>query len=337
VPVDLVASRAAYAARSLRPTLGRLADGFAAALPRVHVARPWSPRRPVAAAPGFEARVGLDVTDELDRPAAVVARLDLAGTAPRADQWFEGGQVRAARVLERFVAERLGRYARDRRAPAAASTSGLGMYLRFGHVSAALIWRAVRDAAAGAPTDAVASFQEELLVRRELAVNLVHFTPHYDRYDVVPAWARASLAAHVPDPRPFRYGLDALRAADTHDPAWNAAMLEMRTTGYLHNHMRMYWGKKILEWSDTPEEAFAAALTLNDAFLLDGRDPNSYAGVAWVFGLHDRPWGERPIYGMVRSMTAAGLRRKSDPDAYVRYVHDLVAQPALALRPLENW
>jgi len=157
---------------------------------------------------------------------------------------------------------------------------------------------------------------EKLSGRRELAAHLALFNPRCDRFDGLPAWARATLAAHARDPRPHRYAIADLEAARTHDPYWNAAMRAMRLTGYLHNHLRMYWGKKILEWSATPEEGFRAALAINNRWFLDGRDPNSLAGVAWVFGTHDRAWPERPIFGKVRFMNEAGLRRKFDADAW---------------------
>jgi deoxyribodipyrimidine photo-lyase len=174
----------------------------------------------------------------------------------------------------------------------------------------------VSGVAAGA-----AAFVEELVVRRELAINHVERVADYGAYGSLPAWARATLAKHAVDPRPDAVvDDDALLAGGSRDPYWNAAMLEMRATGYLHNHMRMYWGKGVLVWSATPEIAHARLLRWNDRYLLDGRDPNSYAGVGWTFGLHDRPWPERPIFGTVRSMNAAGLRRKADPDAYVRKV-----------------
>ena len=139
----------------------------------------------------------------------------------------------------------------------------------------------------------------------------------------MPQWARKTLAGHRGDRREPAYDEARLAAADTADPAWNAAMREMRDTGYLHNRMRMYWGKKILEWSPAPEQAFATALTLNNRFFLDGRDANSYANVGWIFGLHDRPWGERAIYGTIRAMTAAGLRRKIDVPGYIADVDRL--------------
>jgi deoxyribodipyrimidine photo-lyase len=173
-----------------------------------------------------------------------------------------------------------------------------------------------------------AAFVEELLVRRELSLNHVERTAGYGSFASLPEWARRTLALHAGDPREFLYDDDALLGCGTHDPYWNAAMLEMRATGYQHNYMRMYWGKKVLEWSATPEQAYERLLGWNNRFLLDGRDPNSYAGVGWVFGLHDRPWAERPVFGTVRYMNAAGLRRKADPAAYVRKVEARVASLA---------
>jgi deoxyribodipyrimidine photolyase len=170
-----------------------------------------------------------------------------------------------------------------------------------------------------------AAFFEELLVRRELSLNFVHYNPAYDAFRGLPPWARKTLAAHASDPRPALYCCAEFEAARTHDPYWNAAQNEMRITGKMHGYMRMYWGKKLLEWSRTPEEGFAAALRLNDKYELDGRDPNGFAGVAWCFGKHDRPWGQRPVFGLVRSMTDGGLRRKFDADRYVQNIEALTA------------
>ena len=163
-------------------------------------------------------------------------------------------------------------------------------------------------------------------MRRELAHNFVHFTADYDLYTCLPGWARATLDEHRDDERPHLYTRAQLDAAETHDPYWNAAMREMKHTGYMHNHMRMYWGKKILEWSRTPESAYRVALDLNNRYFLDGRDPASYANIAWIFGLHDRPWPGRAVYGNVRSMSAGGLERKADMAAYVDRVDELVRQ-----------
>ena len=182
----------------------------------------------------------------------------------------------------------------------------------------------VRDAAAPQPDKD--AFLEELLVRRELAANFTHYSPDdYDRYEGLPHWARATLGQHTGDPRPSLYDRQRLSDADTHDPYWNAAMIEMRETGYLHNHLRMYWGKKVLEWQESPEVAYATLLWLNDRYFLDGRDPSSYANVGWIFGLHDRPWGRRPVFGSVRYMSAGGLERKTDMRAYLRKADRLPA------------
>ena len=162
-------------------------------------------------------------------------------------------------------------------------------------------------------------------MRRELTHNYVHFTPNtYDDYAALPDWSKQTLADHAGDEREYVYTESEFTHAKTHDPYWNAAMREMRATGYMHNYMRMYWGKKILEWTPDPETGNAVTRRLNDRFFLDGRDPNSYANVNWVYGLHDRPWTERPVFGKTRYMNANGLRRKCDIDGYVEKVDALV-------------
>jgi deoxyribodipyrimidine photo-lyase len=182
---------------------------------------------------------------------------------------------------------------------------------------------AARAAAAPADDPDRAAFLEELVVRRELAHNFLHYTKDYDSLDCVPGWARATLDKHRSDPRPRLYDEAELEAGRTHDPYFNAAMREMRVTGYMHNHMRMYWGKKIIEYSESPEAAYAATLRLNNRHFLCGRGANAFANVAWVFGLHDRPWIERPVFGQVRYMNDRGLERKFDIGAYVRWAEAL--------------
>ena len=161
-------------------------------------------------------------------------------------------------------------------------------------------------------------------------MNFVRYTPDYHRYSCLPRWALRTLADHAADRRPHRYRRRELEAGTTHDPYWNAAMAEMRITGFMHTYMRMYWGKKILEWSPSPDAAFDTALHLNNKYFLDGRDPNSYAGVGWVFGLHDRAWAEREIFGKVRYMAASGLERKCDINAYVEKVAALTRRAETA-------
>ena len=198
----------------------------------------------------------------------------------------------------------------------------MSKYLHFGQVSPAwLAMEARKQKRAG--RENVISFIDELLVRRELAVNFCHFNERYDEYEALPEWARKSLGKHRRDRREHTYSRAELEAGATYDPYWNAAMREMRVTGYMHNYMRMYWGKKILEWSATPEAAHATALAINNKYFLDGRDANSFANVGWLFGLHDRPWPERKVFGKVRYMNAAGLERKCDIRGYVARINTL--------------
>ena len=177
--------------------------------------------------------------------------------------------------------------------------------------------------ARGKPKEAKEAYLEELIVRRELSMNLVHYNPDYDSFKSLPDWAKVSLKTHRKDRREYLYARKQSEEGRTHAPYWNAAQREMVVTGKMHNYMRMYWGKKILEWSKTPEEAHRTALYLNNKYELDGRDPNGFAGVAWCFGKHDRAWKERPVFGKVRYMNAAGLRRKFNMEAYVKQVESL--------------
>jgi len=308
VPVEIASGKAEYAARTLRPRLRRHLDEYLA---------------PLAPVPLGRDSLGLRVeTLSLADLGAVLAGLVLDRSVPPVPL-FRGGTIEAKRRLRQFVREGLPRYAADRNRPETDSVSHLGKYLHFGQISAIAVALEVR--AADAPAEAREAYLEELLVRRELALNFVHFTEGYDRFDCLPGWARAALERHRNDPRPHLYDVAQLESGGTHDPYWNAAMREMRLTGSMHNYMRMYWGKKILEWSESPEAAHRTALALNNRYFLDGRDPVSYAGVGWLFGLHDRPWGERPILGSLRWMSAAGLERKADPAAYVRKIGRLAA------------
>ncbi|MFW5721799.1 MAG: deoxyribodipyrimidine photolyase, partial [Desulfohalobiaceae bacterium] len=163
------------------------------------------------------------------------------------------------------------------------------------------------------------AFLEELIVRRELSDNFCFYNPAHDSVDGFPEWAGKTLDAHRKDPREHVYSLEEFEQARTHDPLWNAAQMEMVTRGKMHGYMRMYWAKKILEWTASPEEAMDVAITLNDRWELDGRDSNGYTGIAWsIGGVHDRAWPERPVFGKIRFMNDRGCRRKFDVDAYIR-------------------
>lgn len=151
---------------------------------------------------------------------------------------------------------------------------------------------------------------DELIVRRELAMNFVERNPFYDSFSSISSFARETLLAHAEDPREYLYSLETLEQGKTHDRYWNAAQRELVLKGKMHGYMRMYWGKKVIEWTSSPEEAYRFLVHLNNRYSLDGRDPNGYAGIAWCFGKHDRPWKERPIFGKVRYMNDKGLERK---------------------------
>jgi deoxyribodipyrimidine photo-lyase len=309
VPLEVASERVEPAARTLRPKLHRVWDEYL---------------RPLGDAAVRESSLDLRLESAVDLSDldAALGCLHLDRSVPPVGR-FRGGTGAARRRLREFLAVKLDGYAERRGEPGAFQCSQISPYLHFGQISPVEIALAVRGADQGAPADRRA-YLEELIVRRELAANFVRFQPRYDDYACLPGWARATLEAHCSDPREHTYPLDQLENARTHDRYWNAAMREMRDTGFMHNYMRMYWAKKILEWSAEPEAAFRTILHLNNRYFLDGRDANSYANVAWVFGLHDRPWPERPVFGKVRSMTAQGLERKFDMAAYLRAVEDLV-------------
>lgn len=314
VPVDMVSGQLEIAARTIRPKMMKLQDDFLQPLQRTRVKR---------AAGTVDLPRSIDISDA----AALLDKLKVDRTVGPVHR-FKGGTKEAQRRLYLFIAGALQSYSEGRREPAEEQVSFLSAYLHFGQISPVEIALAVSKAEANAAERA--AYLDELIVRRELAMNFVQHNPLYDSYSCIPEWARDTLEKHRSDPRDHIYNEDQLAAGRTHDPYWNAAMKEMRSTGYMHNHMRMYWGKKILEWSSSPERAFDTALRLNNRYFLCGRDPNSYANVAWCFGLHDRPWPERDIFGKVRSMTASGLERKIDIDAYVRRVDQLAVAEEVA-------
>lgn len=236
-------------------------------------------------------------------------------------RYFKGGSIEAEKHLEIFIKNKLSDYPERRNDPNWDCLSNLSPYLHFGQISP--VYVALKILGAPVSKTVKEAYLEELIVRRELAINYVNFNSRYDSFDGLPEWAKRTLRAHTNDLREYLYSLDELENAETHDHYWNAAQNEMRITGKMHGYMRMYWGKKLIEWTDNPETAFKIALYLNDKYELDGRDPNGYAGVAWCFGKHDRPWKERPILGIVRYMSPDGLRRKFDADKYVQKIRNL--------------
>lgn len=237
---------------------------------------------------------------------------------------FHGGTKAALKLLRNFVEKKLASYDEDRNRPEVDGTSRLSPYLHFGNLSPITIVTAVDKALAAGKVSQKSrdSFVEELVGWRELAVLFVRYNPGYDGWECAEPWARKTLTEHVSDPRPWSYTLKEFERAETHDELWNACQLQMVRYGWMHNYMRMFWAKKILEWSPNPATAFDVAVILNDKYQLDGRDPNGYSGIAWaVVGKHDRPWFDRPVFGLVRSMTTASTGKKFDSSRYIRNVH----------------
>lgn len=311
VPVETASPKHEYAARTIRPKLQRLWDDYLEPLDTREVTH--------------KARLDLKGDIDLDDLPQVLNRLDVdhrIGPVRR----FAAGERAARERLADFIDEGLVRYADHRGRPEAAAASHMSPYLHFGQISPVEIALAIRGARE-AGSDNRATYLEELIVRRELSMNHCFYEPAYDSYGAMPGWARETLAAHAKDPRPHLYSFEQFEAGETHDRYWNAAMLEMTATGYMHNHLRMYWGKKILQWSASPEEAFDTALRLNNRYFLDGRDANSFTNVGWLFGLHDRPWGPQPVFGTVRSM-GMNTFKKFDAEAYAATVDELASLEA---------
>ncbi|MBD3242524.1 MAG: deoxyribodipyrimidine photolyase [Chitinivibrionales bacterium] len=304
VPVAVAYPKEAYTAGVLRPHITKVMNRWLVEAPD---------RRPKRKGRGLELE-SLDISDTTP----VLKRLGVDDSIS-AVIWLRAGEEQAEQHLRQFVETRLDRFGDLRNDPSQDYLSNLSPYLHFGQLSpivAALAARAARS-------PGTAPFLEELIVRRELAMNFAYYNPHYDSFAGLPDWARHTLQAHARDKRSHRYSLRELDQAHTHDKYWNAAQREYLVRGKMHGYMRMYWGKKVLEWSPGPEEAFKRLLYMNNRYSLDGRDPNSYAGVAWCFGKHDRAWKERGVFGKVRYMSEEGLRRKYDMDGYVRRVEGM--------------
>lgn len=297
-----------YAARTLRPKIHKLLPAFLEPLANPKAKIQWEEADLPASQPIDEARLLADLP--LDRTTQPV-------------NYFKGGTKAGLALLNKFVAEGLRNYDTARNQPHLSGTSAMSAYLHFGHLGPHTIALAVRDA--DAPQAAKDAYLEELIVRRELAINFIARNPHYDTLAGCPDWARKTLAEQANDIRPHLYTESQFEHAETHDDLWNAAQMEMVATGRMHGYLRMYWAKKILEWSRSAEEAFDIAVRLNDRYELDGRDPNGYTGIAWAIGgKHDRPWGpRRPIFGLVRYMARSGCERKFDVKAYIHRVEML--------------
>ncbi len=247
-----------------------------------------------------------------------------------------GGSRAATKRLKEFRTRKILEYGDSRNQPQQDVTSGLSPYLHFGHISAHEIFTELMteeewtpdelaDSAKGSSSGwwgcspNVESFLDELITWRELGYNMCWQRDDYDEYSSLPDWAQKTLKEHAADPRQFTYSLAEFEYAKTHDELWNAAQTQLQRDGRIHNYLRMLWGKKILEWSETPEFALETMIELNNKYALDGRNPNSYSGIFWVLGRYDRAWGpERPIFGKVRYMSSENTARKVRVKEYIQ-------------------
>ena len=239
-------------------------------------------------------------------------------------QTVRGGRAAAEKRLHHFLRHSLRRYAREKNEPSAHATSGLSSYLHFGHISSLEVALAAHRYAAAHKVIAE-EFLEELIVRRELAFNFARFSGP-SSLDDLPEWARANMKKHARDRRPYLYSREQFERAETHDALWNAAQKQMLIEGHIHGYYRMYWGKKIIEWSATYQEAFDTMVRIHDRYALDGRDPNTYTNILWCFGLHDRPWPARPVFGTMRYMSLDGMKRKTQVADYIQEIERLEKQ-----------
>jgi deoxyribodipyrimidine photo-lyase len=288
--------RKEYGAYTIRPKLHKLLPEHLKPVERVNLRVPYTLPLPK--------NLHTEVTDENIAPLVAVCEIDHS-VKPVAE--YRGGRVAAEKQLRKFLDGRL------------EGQSHLSPWLHFGHISSLEVALAVKLYAAEHDVSAD-RFLEQLIVRRELAFNHALHAEDPMAMSNIPNWARETLRKHDPDARPWVYTRDQFERAGTHDALWNATQKELLLRGRIHGYYRMYWGKKLMEWSPTHQEALDTMIYLHDRYALDGRDPNTYTNILWCFGLHDRPWGERPIFGMTRYMTLEGCRRKTDVDGYLREI-----------------
>jgi deoxyribodipyrimidine photo-lyase len=295
IPVEITSQKEEYSAATLRNKIKEKIDNYLIPLKKERYKQSY-----------IEKEISSIDIDEISKE-----KIDK--TVKKLDN-FIGGTNQANKHLKLFLKEKIDSYPDKKNDPNLKFVSNLSPYLHFGQISSLKVALSVLEKKSPGQD----AFLEELIVRRELSMNFVYYNKNYDNYNCLPDWAKTTLKKHEKDKRKYVYSLDDLENAETHDHYWNSAQKQMTKEGKMHGYMRMYWGKKILEWSKKPEKAFEITLYLNNKYELDGRDPNGYAGVAWCFGKHDRPWVERPIFGNIRYMNANGLKRKFDIEKYAK-------------------
>ena len=298
VPVEEVSNKEEYAAYTIRPKINKLISYYALELESFEINKD---------------SLNLKVSNEIEFNVEDIMKL-LSVFEDKYSSEFKGGISEARRYLDDFIKNKLNFYEEKRNDPSLDYQSNMSMYLHFGQISPLEIYLKTKDEK---NSD---HYIEELVVRRELSYNFVYYNKNYDNYRSLPNWALETLEDHSRDNRKYIYTLEELENFNTHDTYWNACQKQMVTTGKMHGYMRMYWGKKIIEWSNDYKEAYKVLIYLNNKYNIDGRGPNAYAGVAWCFGKHDRPWFEREIFGKVRYMNENGLKRKFDMESYLKKI-----------------
>jgi deoxyribodipyrimidine photo-lyase len=318
IPSKLI-EKAQYGAYTIRPRLYKLLPDYLVPYENPHARHEW--KRPH----GFRAD---SLTEDM-----TTGWKDLDRSVGPVEAWKGGTHAGLAR-LKHFTGQLLGEYDVKRNKPEVDGTSAMSPYLHYGHVGPQTIALAVQAAAAGDPqlTKAKESFFNELIVWRELAINFVRYSPEtYDSWKCAENWAQQTIAEHAKDEREHLYTLAQLERGETFDELWNAAQIQMVEHGWMHNVLRMYWAKKILEWTPDAATAVKYAIHLNDKYFLDGRDPNGYSGISWsMVGKFDRPWFDRPIFGKIRYMSGGSTGKKFDSKSYIRQMQALKnKQPGL--------
>ncbi|MBD3206634.1 deoxyribodipyrimidine photolyase [Candidatus Bathyarchaeota archaeon] len=298
IPVETASQKEEYAAYTIRKKINNNKDKF------LHISK--------ADEIGCTQEIGIETIDLRDIK-NILNKLKIDNSVKKSKK-YTGGYRIASKLLDEFIDDKLDIYAEERNDPTNDALSELSPYLHFGQISPVEV--AVKVIESG--KNSIEEYLEQLIVRRELAINFVYYNEKYYSFECLPDWCKDSLLEHEKDKREHIYTYEDLERADTHDPYWNAAQKQMTVVGKMHGYMRMYWGKKILEWIEDPRVAFDIALKLNNKYEIDGRDPNGYAGIAWCFGKHDRPWKERPIFGKIRYMNSNGLKRKFDTELYLK-------------------
>eukprot|EP00382_Lankesteria_abbotti_P001545 CAMPEP_0113846442 /NCGR_PEP_ID=MMETSP0372-20130328/1310_1 /TAXON_ID=340204 /ORGANISM="Lankesteria abbotti" /LENGTH=398 /DNA_ID=CAMNT_0000815587 /DNA_START=93 /DNA_END=1289 /DNA_ORIENTATION=- /assembly_acc=CAM_ASM_000359 len=296
VPVWLASEKQEVGARTLRPKIHKLLAQFLVSFPKV------------CGSVAVDCSVDWSTVEESLDVDMSVAECSIV----------EPGTQAGLVTLQKFCTEKLKTFATNRNNPTIDVLSNLSPYFHFGQISAQRAVLVVNEFRSKHP-DSVAAFVEETVIRRELAENFCYYNPNYDNLLGASDWARTSLDLHRSDKREFLYSLDEFERAETHDHLWNAAQRQMTQHGKMHGFLRMYWAKKILEWSESPEQALQCAIYLNDKYELDGRDPCGYVGCMWaICGVHDQGWAERPVFGKIRFMNYKGCQRKFDVAAFER-------------------